>query len=408
MFLLKTNMQMVMKSEFKKGFILLFLSALPIIGSAQKTQVFNDSIFSNALFNAFLVIIIFLLIVIIGLSSAFKNLIQSETRENKEKMNKTKGKEILSIVIIFILSGYTASYAQVAASVATPVVNDWKIGGLDYFTFFSLSITVLMEFGVIYFLIVLIKNFVKSNLIAEIDTTSLPQPSAIKQKNILDKFNASVEIEKEAEIMLDHDYDGIKELNNDLPPWWKYGFYLTIAVAVVYLFNFHIIRTGDLQGAEYDKEVIKAKVDLAEYMKTAANNVDETNVKLLSELSDIEAGKKAFISNCATCHGKIGEGGVGPNVTDKYWIHGGDIVSVFKSVKYGWPDKGMKSWKEDLSPIQLAQVSSYIHSLVGTNPPNGKAPQGDLMQEIESVLDTTTAKLGSNPIAISIDKMKAK
>jgi cytochrome c oxidase cbb3-type subunit 3 len=68
----------------------------------------------------------------------------------------------------------------------------------------------------------------------------------------------------------------------------------------------------------------------------------------------------------------------------------------------------MKSWKEDLSPIQLAQVSSYIHSLVGTNPPNGKAPQGDLMQEIESVLDTTTAKLGSNPIAISIDKMKAK
>jgi cytochrome c oxidase cbb3-type subunit 3 len=408
MFLLKTNTQMVMKSEFKKGIILLFLSTLPIIGSAQKTQVFNDSIFSNALFNAFLVIIIFLLIVIIGLSSAFKNLIQSETRENKEKMNKTKGKEILSIVIIFILSGYTASYAQVATSVATPVVNDWKIGGLDYFTFFSLSITVLMEFGVIYFLIVLIKNFVKSNLIAEIDTTSLPQPSAIKEKNILDKFNASVEIEKEAEIMLDHDYDGIKELNNDLPPWWKYGFYLTIVVAVVYLFNFHIIRLGDLQIAEYDKEVIKAKVDLAEYMKTAANNVDETNVKLLSELSDIEAGKKAFINNCAACHGKIGEGGVGPNVTDKYWIHGGDIVSVFKSVKYGWPDKGMKSWKEDLSPIQLAQVSSYIHSLVGTNPPNGKAPQGDLMQEIESVLDTTNAKLGSNPIAITVDKMIAK
>jgi cytochrome c oxidase cbb3-type subunit 3 len=406
MFLLKTNMQTVMKSEFKKGFILLFLSVLPILCSAQNTQVFNDSIFSNALFNAFLVIIIFLLIVIIGLSSAFKNLIQSESRENKEKMNIIKGKEILSIVLI--LSSYTASYAQVANSLAVPVINDWKIGGLNYFTFFSLSITVLIEFGVIYFLIVLIKSFVKSHLIAEIDIASLPQPAAIKEKNILDKLNASVEIEKEAEIMFDHDYDGIKELNNDLPPWWKYGFYLTIAVAVVYLFNFHIIRSGDLQGAEYDKEVIKAKVDLAEYMKTAANNVDETNVKLLSELSDIEAGKKAFISNCATCHGKIGEGGVGPNVTDKYWIHGGDIVSVFKSVKYGWPDKGMKSWKEDLSPIQLAQVSSYIHSLIGSNPPNGKAPQGDLMQEIESAPDTTIAKLGSNANVITIDKMKAK
>ena len=389
-----------MKSKFNKSMLSVFLGILPMISFAQGKQVFNDTIFSNALFNAFLVIIIFLLVVIIGLSSAFKNLIQSETKENKERMNKTKGKEILSIVALFILSSYTASFAQEASSTAAPVVNDWKIGGLDYFTFFSLSLTILIEFGVIYFLIISIKNFVKANLLAEIDKTAeiAAQAVIVKEKNILDKFNASVEIEKEAEIMLDHNYDGIEELDNDLPPWWKYGFYLTILVGVIYLFNFHVLHTGDLQGAEYDKEVAKAKLEVAEYMKTAANNVDETNVKILTELADIEAGKNVFTANCAACHGKIGEGGVGPNMTDNYWIHGGDIVSVFKSVKYGWPDKGMKSWKEDLSPMQMAQVSSYIHSLIGTNPPNGKAPQGELMQAAVAVPDSIAMAADSNTV----------
>ncbi len=390
-----------MKSQFNKGMLSVFLGILPMISFAQEKQIFNDSIFSNALFNAFLVIVIFLLVVIIGLSSAFKNLIQSETKENKERMSKTKGKELLSIVAIFILSSYTASYAQEATSVAAQVVNDWKIGGLDYFTFISLSLAILIEFGVIYFLIISIKNFVKSNLIAEIDVKSLPQPIAIKEKNILDKLNASVEIEKEAEIMLDHNYDGIEELDNDLPPWWKYGFYLTILVGIIYLFNFHVLHTGDLQGAEFDKEVAKAKLEVAEYMKTAANNVDETNVKILTELADIEAGKNVYTANCAACHGKIGEGGVGPNMTDNYWIHGGDIVNVFKSVKYGWPDKGMKSWKEDLSPMQMAQVSSYIHSLIGSNPPNGKAPQGDLMQEAVAVKDSTGMAADTNANALT-------
>jgi cytochrome c oxidase cbb3-type subunit 3 len=390
-----------MKSQFNKGMLSVFLGILPMISFAQEKQIFNDSIFSNALFNAFLVIIIFLLVVIIGLSSAFKNLIQSETKENKERMSKTKGKELLSVVAIFILSSYTASYAQEATSVAAPVVNDWKIGGLDYFTFISLSLAILIEFGVIYFLIISIKNFVKSNLIAEIDVKSLPQPIAIKERNILDKLNASVEIEKEAEIMLDHNYDGIEELDNDLPPWWKYGFYLTILVGIIYLFNFHVLHTGDLQGAEFDKEVAKAKLEVAEYMKTAANNVDETNVKILTELADIEAGKNVYTANCAACHGKIGEGGVGPNMTDNYWIHGGDIVNVFKSVKYGWPDKGMKSWKEDLSPMQMAQVSSYIHSLIGSNPPNGKAPQGDLMQEAVAVKDSTGMAADTNANALT-------
>jgi cytochrome c oxidase cbb3-type subunit 3 len=213
-----------------------------------------------------------------------------------------------------------------------------------------------------------------------------------KEKSILEKINASVDIEEEEQILMEHDYDGIRELDNDLPPWWRYGFYLTILVSVVYLIHYHIALTGDLQITEYNKEVEKGKAEVAEYMKQAANNVDETNVKML-EGSEIAAGQDLFINTCATCHGKDGRGGVGPNLTDAYWVHGGSIVDIFKTIKYGWPDKGMKSWKEDLSPVQIAQITSFIRTIKGTNPPNGKAPQGDLYIEKENapaVKDSTS------------------
>jgi cytochrome c oxidase cbb3-type subunit 3 len=220
----------------------------------------------------------------------------------------------------------------------------------------------------------------------------------VKEKSILEKLNASVDIEREEEIMLNHNYDGIRELDNDLPPWWKYSFYLTIVVAFVYMIHYHIAGTGDLQTAEYNKEIEKAKTEIAEYMKGAANNVDETNVKML-EGADIENGKQLFISTCAACHGKFGEGGVGPNLTDAYWMHGGGLADVFKSIKYGWVDKGMKAWKEDLSPIQIAQVTSFIKTLYGTNPPNAKAPQGDLYKDDLS---------GSDSLQVMNDSLKIK
>ncbi|HRD39869.1 MAG TPA: c-type cytochrome, partial [Bacteroidia bacterium] len=152
-------------------------------------------------------------------------------------------------------------------------------------------------------------------------------------------------------------------------------------VAVFYLIHYHISGTGDLQEAEYNMEIAKAKAEVEAYMKTAANNVDETTVKMLDGASDLESGKQVYQANCAACHGKLGEGGVGPNFADEYWIHGGSIQDIFKTVKYGFADKGMKAWKEDLSPMQIAQVTSFIRTLKGTNPPNGKAPQGDLYKE---------------------------
>ena len=205
---------------------------------------------------------------------------------------------------------------------------------------------------------------------------------------------------------MDHDYDGIKELDNDLPPWWKYGFYLTIVVAFLYMIHYHISGTGDLQAVEYNKEMAKAKAEIAEYMKTAANNVDENTVKLLDNPADIENGKQVYTANCAACHGKLGEGGVGPNFADEYWIHGGSVQDIFKTIKYGFADKGMKSWKEDLSPMQIAQVTSYIRTLKGTNPPNGKAPQGDLYTESGVVASDSTAVVNDSlKVVVPADSM---
>jgi cytochrome c oxidase cbb3-type subunit III len=226
-----------------------------------------------------------------------------------------------------------------------------------------------------------------------------------KGKTIFDKLNDRVEIEQEESIMLDHDYDGIKELDNNLPPWWKYGFYLTILIAVIYLVNYHITKTAPLQAEEYKISVKKAEAEVAEFLKNSANNVDENTVKMLSAEADLAAGKDIFINACAACHGKFGEGTVGPNLTDDYWLHGGGLKDIFKTIKYGWPDKGMKSWKDDYSPIQIAQITSYIRSLKGTNPPKPKDKQGDLYVE-QAVSDSVSVKQDTVKTLSSIDLRK--
>jgi len=193
-----------------------------------------------------------------------------------------------------------------------------------------------------------------------------------------DRINRLKPIEQEADLDLGHDYDGIRELDNRLPPWWLYGFYCTIVFACVYLWRYHVSHTAPLSQEEYAIAVRQAEVQKAEYLKKSANNVDENTVKLLTDGGDIAAGKAVFETTCFACHGKHGEGGVGPNLTDEYWLHGGSIQNVFKTIKYGWPDKGMKSWKDDYSPSQIAQIASYVKSLGGTHPDNPKAPQGSL------------------------------
>lgn len=194
------------------------------------------------------------------------------------------------------------------------------------------------------------------------------------------RWTAAVPVEKEQDVMLDHNYDGIKELDNSLPPWWVAMFYMTIGFAVVYMTYYHFTDAGPGSAEEYEMEMERAERAVQAYLATQANLVDETNVTALTDAADLETGKNIFNANCAACHGMLGEGGVGPNMTDNYWIHGGSIKDVFKIVKYGVPEKGMIAWKSQLSTAEMHKVSSYILTLVGTNPPNAKEPQGDLYE----------------------------
>lgn len=266
-----------------------------------------------------------------------------------------------------VLGAHVAALAQ-EKTVSNPLVDDsfngtaWGLGILLLFGFLGL-VFVMRKFG-------------------SLGTEEKPATSFRQWWSNLDArlFTKAIPLEKEADHLLDHDYDGIRELDNSLPPWWKYGFYVTIGVAIFYLFRFHVWNTGPTPEQEYQKEMAVAAKQIEEYRKKAGDMVDEKTVTM-ADAKGIAEGQKIFQSNCFACHGAKGEGGVGPNLTDSYWLHGGTINDVFKTIKYGVPDKGMQAWEKTYSPSQIKALASYIKSLAGTNPPNAKAPQGDPFDE---------------------------
>jgi cytochrome c oxidase cbb3-type subunit 3 len=356
-----------MKINFQSKSALAILFAFLSSGSlmAQNTSgSASSSYLTNSLFLTLAFIIILLLIVIVVLSFSIRNgadYLQSMIKKGSNKVG----------MIILLLCSTQMLQAQ------NHTVSKSTIGGIDYTTFYLMLILILIELILIYIL----GNILSRMFGIAVDAKDAGIKVNEDKRSLSDVFNASVEVEREAEILLDHEYDGIRELDNNLPPWWKYGFYLTIIWAVIYIFHYHLGRSGDLQEAEFNKEVAAAEAQIAEFRKKSANNVDESNVKMITGAAEMENAKKIYLDNCAACHGRAGEGGVGPNMADEYWLHGGSLQDVFKSIKYGWPDKGMKAWNEDLSPNQIALLSSYIRSIVGSNPANAKAPQGDLYKE---------------------------
>ncbi len=181
---------------------------------------------------------------------------------------------------------------------------------------------------------------------------------------------------KKLDELTDHEYDGIQEYDNDLPPWWVFLFYLTIIFGIIYVLHYHVFGTGDLQQAEYNKEMARAEIQKAKLEASQGN----ATLAFLSDAGALANGKKAYDANCIACHGAAGEGGVGPNLTDNYWIHGNKVEDVVKIITYGAAEKGMIPWEKTLSKRQIVEVASYIHSMKGTNPANAKAPQGDLIE----------------------------
>lgn len=198
-------------------------------------------------------------------------------------------------------------------------------------------------------------------------------------KNLWKKLTGNKPIEAEGEIILDHNYDGIRELDNELPPWWVWMFYATIVFAVVYLLRFHVFNDYD-QDLEYEQDVAAAQLEIEEYKRTAKDLVDVKTVELLTDASDLKAGETIFTSNCVACHMADGGGGIGPNLTDEYWISGGGVKNVFNTVSEGGRDgKGMVAWKQILKPVEMAQVASYILTEInGKTPANPKAAEGEI------------------------------
>ena len=203
---------------------------------------------------------------------------------------------------------------------------------------------------------------------------------AAVQKNkpgMFDKLLGLKPIEQEKDLLIEHEFDGIKELDNPVPGWFNFLFYGSIAVGIMYFITYHVADWGPSQEQEYVTEMKRAEEDQKLYLSKSANKIDENTVAINAEAPVISAGKAVYDANCVACHGDKGQGVVGPNLADEYWLHGGKINSVFKTIKYGVPEKGMISWEKTLSPKQISEVSNYILSLKGTNPANAKAAQGD-------------------------------
>ena len=211
-----------------------------------------------------------------------------------------------------------------------------------------------------------------------------------------DKFVALKSDKTEEELRLDEDFDGIHELDNPTPPWFNFIFYTSIIAAVLYLLNYHVLKFGSLQEAEYTAEVAQSKLEVDAYLKSSGNQVDENNVAFVLDKKLLADGQTLFAEKCAVCHLADGGGVVGPNLTDAYWIHGGDIQSIFKTIKYGVPAKGMIAWQNTFSGKQMEALASYVKTLQGTKPAVGKEPQGELYNEADSLLPTAMVSQAIN------------
>lgn len=342
-------------------------------GSAPKESSVNDPFVITMI-----IIMIILLLIIVLLSNVLIGASGYYWQKKKES-EKEKSGVITGLSVIGLLLFAVPSFARDGGVAAEAVQASNGLGGLSTVAYYAIVGVIGIELLVIFTLLYQLRTFLAKEKRLHIEAAG--NTGKLRIAAVWHKMNKFRPAEQETQIQLDHEYDGIRELDNRLPPWWLYGFYVSIIFAGIYLWRYHVSHTAPLSGEELQIAMKQAEEQKAIYLKKSANNVDENTVKLLSDATDIAGGEKVFAQNCAACHGKAGEGIVGPNLTDDYWLHGGSIKDVFKSIKYGWPEKGMRSWKEDLSPVQLAQVTSYIKSIHGTNPPNAKAKQGELYQE---------------------------
>lgn len=365
--------------------LVLFATQINCFGADTPVQSPAEPMISSqniALYVLAAVIILFVFIIFV-MSNAIK--IAGKSYSDKLKQERSEANKKLPLVIILSLLS-SSLFAQ--ASEAAPKVNPFE--NLDLYI---LGTVVFLLFIVV---LVLVRTlFILMGIKKTEEAAALnPDGSPSKVRTWFQKFNETVPIEDEASLDMSHDYDGIRELDNKIPSWWTWAFFTFVLFGVVYLYRMFISETLPDQFTELAKANEIAEVQKAAYLKKGANNVDETNVVMLSD-AEIGEGAALYAKNCIACHGDKGQGGVGPNLTDEYWIHKGGIKDIFYSIKYGWQEKGMKPWKEDFSPSQIAQLASFVRKLKGTNPPAPKEKQGELYTEEAAALTTDSTKVST-------------
>ena len=319
-----------------------------------------------------------------------------------KRISQQKGRALVAVPFVLLLS-LQATAQEYKAPVSTMSNYDlfWILAAVNVLLFIILLVQINITRSMV--------NALAGEQAKAAGVVPVKAPSWVD--NLLKRLTRQVAIEKEQDVLMHHEYDGIRELDNVLPPWWVWLFYGSIIWSVVYLAGAHVFHFLPDQKTEYNEKMAQAKVDVDAYLATLTNTVDETNVALLTDPGALANGKAIFTQFCTPCHGPDAAGyetSVGPNLTDAYWIHGGGVKNVFKTIKYGVAEKGMISWKSQLQPAEMAAVASYILSLQGTGPATQKAPQGELWSEPAAPTDSTSVIADSAAVAPDTVRLAVK
>lgn len=324
-----------------------------------------------SIFNWLFVLTIILIIAIIVLAGTLMTLMKSDYFKNKLKAMSAK-----SETLILIITTGTMFLSNNANALTFVGPGEGEKDG-PWLLVETTDLLAMVVIDLILLIVVLYLRHLFNQIMVMVRPKTIVEEAPVNDtfKKVNQVLTAAIPIEEEHTILMEHEYDGIQELDNNLPPWWVWGFYATIVFSFIYLINYHILGASDLQIKAYDKEMKVAEKEVKAYLSKMAMNVDETNATLMTSSSDLSAGASIFAANCVACHLAKGQGEIGPNLTDNTWIYGYDIKDVFKTIKNGTAN-GMPEHSSKFNPIQIQQVASYVLSLPEAK---GIAAQGTIV-----------------------------
>lgn len=378
-----------MYSIFKKVSISVFLLFISLGIFAQETV--NNSTTDSGLWEAICLIDKLLILIAIALLIPIYYLSRIFNWSLKHYLSSKLNNKLNSAVWILILSAPGFLLAQNNSMPASSEVSDF-----NYLRWFLITVILLETFVVGFFGKMLYNQFesIEENV----------EPKAESKNWLLDwwnKVNNFGAHEEENKLDIGHNYDGIRELDNNIPVWFTAAFVACVLFAVIYMYQYHIAKILPLSDEEFKIEMEEAELAHQEYLKNSGSKVDENNLALSTEKTDLEEGKKLFAANCVACHLSDGGGLQGPNLTDDNWILGCADKDIYKTIKYGGTKgAGMQAWNSIFNDNQILQLASYVKSLHGTKPANPKAPQGSPC----SMLSTANMAAADSTVQDSIKK----